>query len=392
MGLFSDGGVHSHINHLYAILTLAKKEGLKEVYVHAFTDGRDTSPHSGLSYLKEFQLRAKNIGIGKIVSIVGRYFAMDRDNRWNRVKKTYDLLTTGKGNLFEDANEALQASYSAGVTDEFIEPVCIGKRNHGRIQQDDAVIFYNIRGDRARELTRAFTEKEFDEFDTHITNLHYTCFTSYDLTFKYVSFIVYPPQNLVNTLGEWVSKNGKKQFRIAETEKYPHVTYFFNGGIEEPNEGEIREVIPSPKVATYDLQPEMSIAKVADRLVSALKENKYDLVVLNFANPDMVGHTGNMQAAIKAVEAVDKELQKVVTAATEMGYKTLITADHGNADKMVKEDGSPHTAHTTSLVPVILVGLGDELLHEGKLADIAPTLLKMMGLAKPSEMTGSALY
>ena len=391
MGLFSDGGVHSHINHLYAILTLAKKEGLKEVYVHIFTDGRDTSPHSGLSYLKEFQLRAKNIGIGKIVSIVGRYFAMDRDNRWNRVKKAYDLLTTGKGNLFEDAKEAFQASYSAGVTDEFIEPVCIGKRNHGRIQQDDAVIFYNIRGDRARELTRAFTEKEFDEFDTHITNLHYTCFTSYDLTFKYVS-VAYPPQNLVNTLGEWVSKNGKKQFRIAETEKYPHVTYFFNGGIEEPNEGEIRKVIPSPKVATYDLQPEMSIAKVADRLVSALKENKYDLVVLNFANPDMVGHTGNMQAAIKAVEAVDTELQKVVTVATEMGYKTLITADHGNADQMVKEDGSPHTAHTTSLVPAILVGLGDELLHEGKLADIAPTLLKMMGLAKPSEMTGSALY
>ena len=391
MGLFSDGGVHSHINHLYAILTLAKKEGLKEVYVHAFTDGRDTSPHSGLSYLKEFQLRARQIGIGKIVSIVGRYFVMDRDNRWNRVKKAYDLLTAGKGNLFEDAKEAIQASYSAGVTDEFIEPICIGKRNHGRIQQDDAVIFYNIRGDRAREITRAFTEKEFDEFDTHITNLHYTCFTSYDQTFKYVS-VAYPPQDLVNTLGEWVSKNGKKQFRIAETEKYPHVTYFFNGGIEEPNEGEVRKVIPSPKVATYDLQPEMSIAEVAERLVSALKENKYDLVVLNFANPDMVGHTGNMQAAIKAVEAVDTELQKVVTAATEMGYKTLITADHGNADQMVKEDGSPHTAHTTSLVPAILVGLSDELLHEGKLADIAPTLLKMMGLAKPSEMTGSALY
>ena len=204
--------------------------------------------------------------------------------------------------------------------------------------------------------------------------------------------VAYPPQDLVNTLGEWVSKNGKKQFRIAETEKYPHVTYFFNGGIEEPNEGEVRKVIPSPKVATYDLQPEMSIAEVAERLVSALKENKYDLVVLNFANPDMVGHTGNMQAAIKAVEAVDTELQKVVTAATEMGYKTLITADHGNADQMVKEDGSPHTAHTTSLVPAILVGLSDELLHEGKLADIAPTLLKMMGLAKPSEMTGSALY
>ena len=391
MGLFSNGGVHSHINHLYAILTLAKKEGLKEVYVHAFTDGRDTSPRSGLSYLKEFQLQAKQIGIGKIVSIVGRYFAMDRDNRWYRVKMAYDLLTAGKGNLFEDANEAIQASYSAGITDEFIQPICIGKINDGRIQQDDTVIFYNIRGDRAREITRAFTEKEFDKFDTHISNLHYTCFTSYDTTLKYVS-VAYPPQNLVNTLGEWVSKNGKKQFRIAETEKYPHVTYFFNGGIEKPNEGEVRKVIPSPKVATYDLQPEMSAPEVAVRLVSALKENKYDLVVLNFANPDMVGHTGNMQAAIKAVEAVDTELQKVVTTAAEVGYKTLIIADHGNADQMIKKDGSPHTAHTTSLVPAILVGLGNESLHKGKLADVAPTLLKMMGLAKPSEMTGSALY
>tara|TARA_B100000575_G_scaffold138964_1_gene110865 strand:- start:8016 stop:9533 length:1518 start_codon:yes stop_codon:yes gene_type:complete len=391
MGLFSNGGVHSHINHLYAILTLAKKEGLKEVYVHAFTDGRDTPPQSGLSYLKEFQLRAKQIGIGKIVSIVGRYFAMDRDNRWNRVKKAYDLLTTGEGQLFKNAKEAIQASYSAGVTDEFIEPICIGKLDYGRIQQDDSVIFYNIRGDRARQITRAFTEKEFDEFGTHILNLHYTCFTSYDATFKYVS-VAYPSQNLVNTLGEWVSKNKKKQFRIAETEKYPHVTYFLNGGIEEPNVGEVRQIIPSPKVATYDLQPQMSAPEVADRLVSALKENKYDLVVLNFANPDMVGHTGNMQAAIKAVEAVDTELQKVVTTASEVGYKTLIIADHGNADQMVKEDGSPHTAHTTSMVPAILVGLGDESLHEGKLADVAPTLLKMMGLAKPSEMTGSALY
>jgi 2,3-bisphosphoglycerate-independent phosphoglycerate mutase len=269
--------------------------------------------------------------------------------------------------------------------------VCIGDPLHARIQQGDAVLFYNIRGDRAREITRAFTQEGFTEFDTRVSNVHYTCFTSYDSTFEEVS-VAYPPQNLENTLGEWVSKKGKTQYRIAETEKYPHVTYFFNGGIEVPNKGEVRKVIPSPRVATYDLQPEMSAPEVADTLVSALKENIHDLVVLNFANPDMVGHTGNMQAAIKAVEAVDKELDKVVTTATEMGYKTLIIADHGNADQMEKEDGSPHTAHTTSLVPAILVGAGDVTLQQGKLADVAPTLLKMMGLAKPSEMTGKALY
>ena len=391
MGLFSDGGVHSHNNHLYAILALAKKEGLKEVFVHAFTDGRDTAPQAGISYLEQFQQQADQIGIGKIVSIVGRYFAMDRDNRWERVKKAYDLLTTGKGQVFEDAKEAFKASYHAKITDEFIEPVCIGDPLHARIQQGDAVLFYNIRGDRAREITRAFTQEAFTEFDTRVSNLHYTCFTSYDSTFEEVS-VAYPPQNLANTLGEWVSKKGKTQFRIAETEKYPHVTYFFNGGIEKPNKGEVRKVIPSPRVATYDLQPEMSAPEVAKTLVTTLKENIHDLVVLNFANPDMVGHTGNMQAAIQAVEAVDKELEIVVTTATEVGYKTLIIADHGNADQMEKEDGSPHTAHTTSLVPAILVGAGDVTLQKGKLADVAPTLLKMMGLTKPSEITGKALY
>ncbi len=391
MGLFSDGGVHSHNNHLYAILALAKKEGLKEVFVHAFTDGRDTAPQAGISYLEQFQQQSVQIGIGKIVSIVGRYFAMDRDSRWERVQKAYDLLTAGKGQVFEDAKEAFKASYLAEITDEFIDPVCIGDPLHARIQQGDAVLFYNIRGDRAREITRAFTQEEFTEFDTRVSNLHYTCFTSYDSTFEEVS-VAYPPQNLANTLGEWVSKKGKTQYRIAETEKYPHVTYFFNGGIEEPNKGEVHKVIPSPRVATYDLQPEMSAPEVAKTLVCALKENIHDLVVLNFANPDMVGHTGNMQAAIKAVEAVDKELKKVVTTATKMEYKTLIIADHGNADQMEKEDGSPHTAHTSSLVPAILVGVGDVTLQQGKLADVAPTLLKMMGLAKPSEMTGKALY
>ena len=391
MGLFSDGGVHSHNNHLYAILALAKKEGLKEVFVHAFTDGRDTAPQAGISYLEQFQQQADQIGIGKIVSIVGRYFAMDRDNRWERVKKAYDLLTAGKGQVFEDAKEAFKASYNAEITDEFIEPVCIGDPLQARIQQGDAVLFYNIRGDRAREITRAFTQKGFTEFETRVSNLHYTCFTSYDSTFEEVS-VAYPPQNLANTLGEWVSKKGKTQYRIAETEKYPHVTYFLNGGIEEPNKGEVRKVIPSPRVATYDLQPEMSAPEVAKTLVSALKENIHDLVVLNFANPDMVGHTGNMQAAIQAVEAVDKELEIVVTTTTEMGNKTLIIADHSNADQMEKKDGSPHTAHTPSLVPAISVGAGDVTLQKGKLADVAPTLLKMMGLAKPSEMTGKALY
>lgn len=391
MGLFSDGGVHSHNHHLYALLELAKAEGISEVFVHAFTDGRDTAPNSGRRYVQDFEEKAAEIGVGKLVSIIGRYYAMDRDNRWERVQKAYDLLCSGKATYFESALEALESSYSEGTTDEFIDATLLDQRDETRIQRGDTVIFYNIRGDRAREITRALTEDGFDEFTTQVSNLHYTCFTSYDATFEHVH-VAYPPQNLANTLGEWVSKQGGQQFRIAETEKYPHVTYFFNGGIEEPNPGEVRHAIPSPKVATYDLQPEMSAPEVADTLVGALKEDRYDLVILNFANPDMVGHTGDMEAAIKAVEAVDKALNQVITAANEMGYRSLIIADHGNADQMVKPDGSPHTAHTTALVPAIFVGLDACNPKPGKLADVAPTLLKMMGVHAPEEMTGNALY
>ena len=391
IGLFSDGGVHSHNNHLFALLELAKSEGIPEVYVHAFTDGRDTAPHSGLDYVQQFEHKAAEIGVGKLVSIIGRYYAMDRDNRWERVQKAYELLCHGKAPYSDSASKALENSYAKGITDEFIDATLLDMRAETRIQSGDTVMFYNIRGDRAREITRALTEDDFSEFPTDVKDLHYTCFTSYDATFEHVH-VAYPPQDLKNTLGEWVSKQGGQQFRIAETEKYPHVTYFFNGGIEEPNPGEVRHVIPSPKVATYDLQPEMSAPEVASTLVDALKENRYDLVILNFANPDMVGHTGDMEAAIKAVEAVDKALQQVIETANEVGYRSLIIADHGNADQMIKPDGSPHTAHTTALVPAIFVGLDSCSPEPGKLADVAPTLLKMMGMETPEEMTGKSLY
>ncbi len=393
MGLFSDGGVHSHNNHLFALLRLCKDHGIDNVYVHAFTDGRDTAPDSGKSYAREFQKQADDIGVGELASIVGRYYVMDRDNRWERVQRGYDLLVRGTGEYFESADEAFEASYSAQVTDEFINPVLLNNDPNSRIQKDDTVIFYNIRGDRAREITRALKEEGFSEFKVERDlNLHYTCFTQYDATFENV-YVAYPPQILKNTLGEWVSGKGLKQFRIAETEKYPHVTYFFNGGEEVPNDGEDRLVIPSPKVATYDLQPEMSAPEVGDALVEQLSRDYYDLVILNFANPDMVGHTGDLQAAVDAVEAVDKQLKKVVETATEHGYRTLIIADHGNSDQMIKKDGSPHTAHTTVPVPSILVNYPEEItLKEGILADVAPTLLKMMDLDQPEEMTGAPLF
>lgn len=393
MGLFSDGGVHSHNNHLFALLQLCKNHGIENVYVHAFTDGRDTAPESGKGYAEEFEKQAAEIGVGKLASIVGRYYVMDRDNRWERVKRGYDLLVRGTGEVFESSTAAFEASYANKVTDEFINPVILDEAPESRIQKDDALIFYNIRGDRAREITRALTEDDFSEFEVEANlNLHYACFTQYDATFEHVS-VAYPPQELANTLGEWVSKKGLKQFRIAETEKYPHVTYFFNGGVEIPNEGEDRLVIPSPKVATYDLQPEMSAPEVGDALVKELESEKYDLVILNFANPDMVGHTGDMQAAIAAVEAVDFQLKRVVETANEHGYSTLIIADHGNSDQMVKEDGSPHTAHTTAPVPAIIVNYPEEIiLHNGILADVSPTLLKLMNVEQPEEMTGTPLF
>lgn len=392
MGLFSDGGVHSHNEHLFALLELCKNHGIDNVNVHAFTDGRDTSPQGGIEYAREFEAKAKEIGVGKLASVVGRYYAMDRDNRWERIKLAYDLLVHGKGEKFNSAEEAFQATYKNDVTDEFIKPVLLDGSPESRIQKGDVVIFYNIRGDRARQISRALNEKGFDEFDVEKLDLHYTTFTSYDKTFEF-AHVAYPPQDLKNTMGEWISKQGLKQFRIAETEKYPHVTYFFNGGVETPNEGEDRIVIPSPKVATYDLQPEMSAEKVADTLIEKLSSEEYQFIVLNFANPDMVGHTGVMEAAIKAVETVDKQLKRVIETANAHGYRSLIIADHGNADCMIKEDGSPHTAHTTALVPAIVVNYPENItLRDGILADVSPTILKLMGLEKPEEMTGSSLF
>lgn len=393
MGLFSDGGVHSHNNHLFALLEFAKKAGIDNTYVHAFTDGRDTSPHGGVEYVDEFQKKANDIGTGEIASIVGRYYAMDRDNRWKRTKLAYDLLVHGEGEQFDDPRNALEASYDEGVTDEFVKPKLINTSPDSRIQKGDVVIFYNIRGDRARQITRAFTEDGFDEFEVEQDlNLHYVTFTEYDETFKNVE-VVFPPLELKNTLGEVVSKHHLKQLRIAETEKYPHVTYFFNGGEEKPLEGEQRILIPSPKVATYDLQPEMSAPEVTDALCDQLITEKNDLCVLNYANPDMVGHTGDMEAAVEAIETIDKLLKRTVETATEHNYKVLIIADHGNADRMIKEDGSPHTAHTTAPVPAIIINEPRaQTMKNGILADVAPTILKMMNLDQPKEMTGTPLF
>ncbi|SMO74464.1 2,3-bisphosphoglycerate-independent phosphoglycerate mutase [Gracilimonas mengyeensis] len=392
MGLFSDGGVHSHNEHLFALLKLCKKHDIDDVFVHAFTDGRDTSPNGGIEYAREFEEKAKEIGKGELASIIGRYYAMDRDHRWERTQLAYDLLVHGKGTKMDSAEQAFQASYDDDVTDEFIKPVLLNDSDRSRIEEGDTVIYYNIRGDRARQISRALNDPAFDEFETEELDLHYTTFTSYDETFDFAR-VAYPPQELVNTIGEWVSKQGLKQFRIAETEKYPHVTYFFNGGVETPNEGEERTVIPSPKVATYDLQPEMSAKEVADTLCEKLSTEECSFVVLNFANPDMVGHTGDMDAAIKAVETVDTQLKRVIDTANAHGYRSLIIADHGNADCMVKEDGSAHTAHTTALVPAIIVNYPESIsMKNGILADVSPTLLKLMGLEKPEEMTGSALF
>ncbi len=393
MGLFSDGGVHSHVNHLYALLELCKQQGLTEVYIHAFTDGRDTNPDSGIRYLSEFEQKATEIGVGRIVSVVGRYFAMDRDNRWERVEKAYRLLTDGTGTQAGSAKEVFEQSYSAQKTDEFIEPHVVGSDfKSTRIGKDDTVLFFNFRGDRAREITRALTEPDFDSFNRELLHLHYYCFTQYDATFNHVE-IVFKPVPMTNTLGEVVSQAGKKQLRIAETEKYPHVTYFFNGGIETPNAGEERMLVASPKVATYDLQPEMSAFEVTDKLCVALSTQEYDLVVLNYANPDMVGHSGIMSAAVAAIEAIDTCMEKTVTTAINNGYTVVVIADHGNADMMVQPDGSPHTAHTLAKVPLVIAGHpGNPTPDHGILADVAPTLLKIMGIAQPPEMTGKALF
>lgn len=396
MGLLSDGGVHSHINHLYALLKLAKKSGIDNAYIHCFLDGRDVSPTSGQQYVNDLYDYTVNEKFGKIASVCGRYYAMDRDNRWDRVEQAYLMLTKGSGEKALNPYEAVKKSYIDGVTDEFVKPINIIENGKpvATIENGDAVIFFNFRPDRAREITYAFTEDDFTGFSREkIQNLCYVCFTQYNITFKNVS-VAYKPQNLSNTLGEYISGKGYKQLRIAETEKYAHVTFFFNGGVEAANEGEDRVLIPSPKVATYDLKPEMSAFEVTEKVIEAISSNKYDLMILNFANCDMVGHTGIMEAAEKAVTVVDTCVGKVVSEILKSGGVAIITADHGNADCMIDGSGNPFTAHTTSPVPFILADdtrKNVKLKSGGKLADIAPTLLYMMGINIPKEMTGKIL-
>ncbi len=393
MGLLSDGGVHSHMRHLYAILELAKRKDFEDVYVHCFMDGRDTPPASGENYILKLEEKMKEKGVGKIASISGRFYSMDRDKRWNRVQKTYDALVNGVGEKASTAISAIESSYQKEIFDEFIEPtvICNGDSPIATIENNDSVIFFNFRPDRAREITRTLVDKEFNEFETKKMNLYFVCFTRYDDTMPNVE-VAFKPTTLENTFGEYVSKNGLNQLRIAETEKYAHVTFFFNGGEEKQYEGEDRILVPSPKVETYDLKPEMSAIEVTDKVVDAINSKKYDTIILNYANPDMVGHTGNLEAAIKAIETIDACVQRVVEAVEAQEGVLLITADHGNAEQMIDyKTGEPHTAHTTNPVPLILVGMSNTKLKSGKLADLAPTMLDIMGLEKPAEMTGESL-
>ncbi|MCI6243277.1 MAG: 2,3-bisphosphoglycerate-independent phosphoglycerate mutase [Agathobacter sp.] len=395
-GLLSDGGVHSHITHLYGLLEMAKRQGLKKVYVHAFLDGRDTPPASGKDYVEELEKKMAEIGVGKIASLSGRYYAMDRDNNWDRVEKAYNSLVKGEGVQAESAVKALEDSYAQDVTDEFVLPTVITENGKplSVVKENDSVIFFNFRPDRAREITRAFCDDKFTGFDRPFINTTYVCFKDYDETIPN-KLIAFEKEQIVNTFGEYLAKCGKKQLRLAETEKYAHVTFFFNGGVEEPNVDEARLLVNSPKdVATYDLKPEMSAPEVGMDLVEAIKSDKYDVIVINFANPDMVGHTGVIPAAIKAVERVDSLVGEAVDAIKEVDGVLFICADHGNAEKMIDyETGAPHTAHTTNPVPFILVNADQKytLREGGRLADIAPTLLEIMGLEQPKEMTGKSL-
>ena len=390
MGLLSDGGVHSHNTHLYALLEMAKKLGVEKVFVHCFMDGRDVPPSSGKDYVKELMDKLEEIGVGKIATVMGRYYAMDRDNRWERVEKAYAAMVYGEGEQAECPLCAMQNSYDKEVTDEFVVPTVV--KGAEPISEGDSVIFYNFRPDRAREITRTLVDPDFTGFERKkgFFPLTYVCMTQYDATMPNVE-VAYKPESLVNTFGEYISNKGLTQLRIAETEKYAHVTFFFNGGVEKQYPGEDRILVKSPAVATYDLQPEMSAYEVTDKMVEAVKSGKYDALILNYANCDMVGHTGVFEAAVKAVEAVDTCVGRVVEAVKEMGGCVLLTADHGNADKMVDDDGTPFTAHTTNPVPFCVINHPCQLREGGRLADIAPTMLKILGLEQPAEMTGESI-
>ena len=394
MGLLSNGGVHSHIRHLFGLLELAKRRDFEDVYVHCFMDGRDTAPSSGESFISELEEKMKEKGVGKIATITGRFYAMDRDKRWQRVEKAYNALVRGEGEKATSAIGAVESSYQKEIFDEFIEPTVIvnGETPVATIGKHDSVIFFNYRPDRAREITRTLVDKEFNEFEVEKDlDLYYVCMTSYDETMPNVH-IAFKKEELKNTFGEYISNNNLTQLRIAETEKYAHVTFFFNGGEEKQYPGEDRILVPSPKVETYDLKPEMSAYEVTDKVVEAINSKKYDCIILNYANPDMVGHTGVLEAAIKAIETIDECVGRVVEAINNQDGVLIITADHGNAEQMIDyKTGEPHTAHTTNPVPLILVGMENAKLREGRLADLAPTMLDIMNLEKPAEMTGESL-
>lgn len=393
LGLLSDGGVHSHTRHLYAILELAKRKDFEDVYVHCFLDGRDTPPASAEGYILDLEKKMQEKGVGKIASICGRFYAMDRDKRWERIKKAYDAIVKGEGEKYNSAIKAIENSYQKEEFDEFVKPIVITNSENEitTISKNDSVIFFNFRPDRAREITRALVDREFKEFETEDLNLYYVCFTEYDATMPNVH-IAFKPQKIENTFGEYISKKGLTQLRIAETEKYAHVTFFFNGGREQPYPNEDRILIPSPKVATYDMQPEMSAIEVTQKVVEAINSEKYDTIILNYANPDMVGHTGNLEAAIKALETIDECIGKVAKAIEDKKGYLLITADHGNAEQMIDyKTGEPHTAHTTNDVPLIVIGKENIKLKSGRLCDLVPTMLELMNIEQPEEMTGVSL-
>lgn len=389
VGLTSDGGVHSHINHLFALMDMAKKKGVKKLYIHVITDGRDVPPESGKGYIEKIEEKIKALGLGQIATIVGRYYYMDRDNRWDRVEKGYNVVYNGVGARYQSAVGGITASYKAKITDEFVEPIVIGDYNG--VKDGDAVIFYNFRGDRAREISHAVLDEEFNHFARIKKDIHYVGMTEYDVTLKGIH-TAFPPKDIKNTLGEYLSKLGLNQLRIAETEKYAHVTFFFNGGVEKPNENEDRILVPSPKVATYDLKPEMSAVEVTEKALDSV--GKYDVMILNYANCDMVGHTGVIPSAVTAVETVDTCVGKMVEKILSVGGVVLLTADHGNAEVMRLPDGSPCTSHTTNLVPFVVIGedyKNVKLKDDMALCDIAPTMLHVLGVDKPDEMTGESI-